>query len=185
MCGGCARCSFNSPECSTAVGISFSLPLCEWAADTCTSFGPPWPDLLRPPTSSNAALSTAGKAWMPGPNLRLSGSAFSYSYTKMLYTTVQPLAPRGRTCSGHPRLQTSRYRQRGRRGWPGRARPRGSWVVPSSPQTTDFVQQDNRGPSSAKGISACVGLATNNRLHSVGQPRPCSVVRSCFHVWRY
>src|SRR5882724_9058188 len=120
MCGGCARCSFNSPECSTAVGISFSLPamrmgcrhlhilrspvaglapathvfkrgsingregvdarakptavrfrlflqLYEDAVYDCTTVGPPWPDLFRPPTSSDVALSPARKAWMAGP----------------------------------------------------------------------------------------------------------------------
>ena len=31
-----------------------------------TTFGPPWPDLVRPPTSSNMARRTVGKAWMAG-----------------------------------------------------------------------------------------------------------------------
>src|SRR5882724_8836517 len=48
----------------TAVRFSFLLQLHE--EDTGTTFGSPWPDLFRPPTSSNVALSTAGKAWMAG-----------------------------------------------------------------------------------------------------------------------
>ena len=35
---------------------------------------------------------------------RLSGSAFCCIYTKAPKTPAQPLAPLGRTCSGHPRL---------------------------------------------------------------------------------
>jgi hypothetical protein len=50
----------------TAVRFSFLLQLYEGAEDTCTTVGPPWPDLFRPPTSLNAAPATAGKAWMAG-----------------------------------------------------------------------------------------------------------------------
>ena len=50
----------------TAVRFSFLLQLYEGAEDTCTTVGPPWPDLFRPPTSLTAAPATAGKAWMAG-----------------------------------------------------------------------------------------------------------------------
>src|SRR5437016_5056394 len=52
----------------TAVRFSTLPQLYEGAYDSCATFGSPWPDLVRPPTSSNVALSPAGKAWMAGPS---------------------------------------------------------------------------------------------------------------------
>src|SRR5712692_8356739 len=54
----------------TAVRFSFSLQLYEGAEDTCTTDGPPWPDLFRPPASLNAAQPTAGTAWMATDQVR-------------------------------------------------------------------------------------------------------------------
>src|SRR6266851_985050 len=56
-----------------AVRFSFSLQLYEGAEDTedtCTTDGPPWPDLFRPPASLNAAPPTAGTAWMATDQVR-------------------------------------------------------------------------------------------------------------------
>ena len=48
----------------TAVWFSFLLHLYEGAEDTCTTVGPPWPDLFRPSTPSRpfagAALKDVG-----------------------------------------------------------------------------------------------------------------------------
>src|ERR1700732_1613683 len=52
--------------CAAAVRFRVLLQLYEGAEDTGTTFDPPWPDSFRPPTSSNKALSAAGKAWMAG-----------------------------------------------------------------------------------------------------------------------
>ena len=49
----------------------------------------------------------------------LSGSASCCSYTKALMIAAQPLVPRGRTCSGHPRLRQAHRQADRRRGWPG------------------------------------------------------------------
>src|SRR5713226_2820554 len=54
----------------TAVRFSFSLQRYEGAEDTCTTDGPPWPDLFRPPASLNAAPPTAGTAWMATDQVR-------------------------------------------------------------------------------------------------------------------
>ena len=61
--------------CATAVRFRVLLQLYEGAEDTGTTFDPPWPDLFRLPTSSNKALSAAGKAWMAGtsPAMGISG----------------------------------------------------------------------------------------------------------------
>jgi hypothetical protein len=73
--------------------------------------------------------------WLPsfrGYPARLSGSAFCCNYTKASKTSEQTLVPRGRTCSGHPRLP-GRCRSRvQRRGWPEQVRPRGSRVLSSA-----------------------------------------------------
>ncbi len=45
----------------TAVRFGFLLQLHKGAEGPGTTFGSPWPDLVRPPTSLNVALSTAGK----------------------------------------------------------------------------------------------------------------------------
>src|SRR6266446_9562310 len=50
----------------TAVRFGFLLQLHKGAEGPGTTFGSPWPDLVRPPTSLNVALSTAGKAWLAG-----------------------------------------------------------------------------------------------------------------------
>ena len=44
------------------------VQLYEGAAGECTTFSPLWPDLVRPPTSSEITPETAGKAWMAGPS---------------------------------------------------------------------------------------------------------------------
>jgi hypothetical protein len=44
-----------------------------------------------------------------------------------------------------PILRRALRRTERRRGWPGRARPRGSWVVLGFPETTDFAQPDSCG----------------------------------------
>src|SRR5216683_1381881 len=41
-----------------AVRFGFLLQLCESATDGCTTFGAPWPDLFRPPTSCQALRQT-------------------------------------------------------------------------------------------------------------------------------
>src|SRR6266851_7589239 len=53
--------------------LSGSAVFCSYTkvkADTGTTFCSPWPDVVRPLTSSNVALSTAGKAWMPTDQVR-------------------------------------------------------------------------------------------------------------------
>src|SRR5205814_1222970 len=62
---------------------------------------------------------------------RLSGSAFFCSYTSVQKTPAPPFVPLGRICSSHPRLRMWLCGRPGRRGWPGRARPRGSRVASS------------------------------------------------------
>src|SRR5882724_8257151 len=72
--------------------------------------------------------------------------------TKVLETNVLPLVPRGRTCSGHPRPPRALCRTERRRGWPGRARPGGTWVVSGCPKTTKFDEPDSCGSSPAMTI---------------------------------
>src|SRR6266851_8612034 len=53
--------------------VQHLLQLYESAAAECTTFGPPWPDLFRPPTSSPSAPSNGKKAWMAGSSLLKAG----------------------------------------------------------------------------------------------------------------
>src|SRR5882724_9494653 len=86
---------------------------------------------------------------------RLSGSAFCYRYTIVLRTSAQRLVPpwpdlfRGPSAHGlvpwAPTSLPSAPSNARRRGWPDQVRPRGSWVVSGSLQTTDFAQPDSRG----------------------------------------
>ena len=133
----------------------------------------PWPDLVRPPTSSNMARRTVGKAWMAGPSPRLCDSAFTAAGSRCRRSPTQPELPVARRVPATHVLEEGYVDRREgvddrdepgqgdlelflglskqptplNRTAVGRARPRGSWVASSALRTTRCAQPGSRGIS--------------------------------------
>src|SRR5215472_4838007 len=82
---------------------------------------------------------------------------------------------------GHPRLRKRVCRPPRRRGWPGRARPRGSGVVSEPLETTDLSEPDSRGTSAGDDDIFSRRSATSARIAAAfaanaSEPRSSEVV---------
>jgi hypoxanthine phosphoribosyltransferase len=99
--------SFATPAGSyTAVRFSFLLQLCEGAEDTCTTVGPPWPDLFRLSTPSRPLREPRSKTWVAGTSPATGISGCIDRITNNLFrSTGQPRREAGVHRSGARTLQ--------------------------------------------------------------------------------